>query len=97
MRIPLSVLFLSSIHVFLSITKSQVEESSCSTLMKRSFNLPSTASVEELRTPAFEELLRLFRKADSKEKINGYGNVHNTTGVLEATLESLDSTLPFNC
>ncbi|KAF2300458.1 hypothetical protein GH714_013535 [Hevea brasiliensis] len=36
------------------------EPSSCSTPRKRSYNLPSVASIEELRTPAFEELLKSF-------------------------------------
>ncbi|OWM68852.1 kinesin-like protein KIN-5D [Punica granatum] len=37
-----------------------VDEPSCSTPRRRSFNLPSIASIEELRTPAFEELLKSF-------------------------------------
>ncbi|PKA49035.1 125 kDa kinesin-related protein [Apostasia shenzhenica] len=46
-----------------------VDEPSCSTPKHRSINLPSTASIEELRTPAFEELLKGFweSKAASKQ------------------------------
>uniref|UniRef100_A0A7N0UKJ5 Kinesin motor domain-containing protein n=1 Tax=Kalanchoe fedtschenkoi TaxID=63787 RepID=A0A7N0UKJ5_KALFE len=38
----------------------KLDEPSCSTPKKRSFNLPTSASIEELRTPAFEELLQSF-------------------------------------
>ncbi|XP_072974724.1 kinesin-like protein KIN-5A [Typha angustifolia] len=37
-----------------------VDEPSCSTPRKRSINLPSMQSIEKLRTPAFEELLKSF-------------------------------------
>ncbi|KAK4780189.1 hypothetical protein SAY87_016295 [Trapa incisa] len=37
-----------------------LDEPSCSTPRKRSFNLPSTASIEEMRTPAFDELFKPF-------------------------------------
>ncbi|XP_071721316.1 kinesin-like protein KIN-5D [Rutidosis leptorrhynchoides] len=45
-----------------------VDEPSCSTPKKRSFNLPSMTSIEELQTPSFEELLKFFwdSKASSK-------------------------------
>ncbi|KAH7656831.1 Plus-end-directed kinesin ATPase protein [Dioscorea alata] len=45
----------------------RVEETSCSTPM-RLINLPSIASVEELKTPAFEELLKLFW---ASKQVNG--------------------------
>lgn len=48
-----------------------VDEPTCSTPRKRSFNLPSMASIEELRTPAFEELLKLFWEAKSGKQANG--------------------------
>ncbi|KAM0953240.1 putative plus-end-directed kinesin ATPase [Dioscorea sansibarensis] len=38
----------------------RVAEPSCSTPKRRLINLPSIASIEELKTPAFEELLKLF-------------------------------------
>ncbi|XP_010922468.1 kinesin-like protein KIN-5A [Elaeis guineensis] len=49
-----------------------VDEPSCSTPRRRVINLPSVKSIEELRTPAFEELLKSFweAKSDSKQ-ING--------------------------
>lgn len=75
-----------------SITKCQVEEPSSSTPRKRPFNLPSTASIEELKTPAFEELLRLFRDSDSGKQPNG--NVTKTAEAFEAAVQSLDSRFP---
>ncbi|XP_008783640.2 kinesin-like protein KIN-5A isoform X2 [Phoenix dactylifera] len=49
-----------------------VDEPTCSTPRIRVIGLPSVKSIEELRTPAFEELLMLFweAKSDSKQ-ING--------------------------
>ncbi|KAL6967423.1 Kinesin-like protein KIN-5D [Sarracenia purpurea var. burkii] len=48
-----------------------VDQPSCSTPRKRSFNLPSIGSIEELRTPSFEELLRPFWDAKSSKQANG--------------------------
>lgn len=48
-----------------------VDAPSCSTPRKRSFNLPSIASIEELRTPAFEELLKTFWDLKSTKQANG--------------------------
>ncbi|KAI3772419.1 hypothetical protein L6452_03605 [Arctium lappa] len=50
-----------------------VDEPSCSTPRKRPFNLPSTTSIEELRTPPFDELLRSFwdSKSSSPKLPNG--------------------------
>ncbi|PKI52023.1 hypothetical protein CRG98_027675, partial [Punica granatum] len=53
----------------------RVDEPSCSTPRRRSFNLPSVASIGELRTPAFELLksfwdLRLSKLANLKH-VNG--------------------------
>nr|GMD12475.1 kinesin-like protein KIN-5D [Ipomoea batatas] len=45
-----------------------VDEPSCSTPKKRLFNLPSIGSIEELRTPAFEELLRSSRQPNGDVK-----------------------------
>ncbi|KAJ9698289.1 hypothetical protein PVL29_007395 [Vitis rotundifolia] len=48
-----------------------LDEQSCSTPRKRSFNLPSMASIEELRTPAFDELLKSFWESKSAKQANG--------------------------
>ncbi|XP_024968259.1 kinesin-like protein KIN-5D [Cynara cardunculus var. scolymus] len=50
-----------------------VDEPSCLTPRKRPFNLPSTTSIEELRTPPFDELLRSFwdSKSSSPKLPNG--------------------------
>ncbi|URE19822.1 KISc [Musa troglodytarum] len=49
-----------------------VDTPSCSTPKKRSINLPSIKSIEELRTPSFEQLLKSFREAVSASKeVNG--------------------------
>ncbi|KAJ0978494.1 hypothetical protein J5N97_013968 [Dioscorea zingiberensis] len=45
-----------------------VDEPSCSTPKKRELNLPSMTSIEELRTPPFEELLKSFWEAKSPSK-----------------------------
>ncbi|KAK1427153.1 hypothetical protein QVD17_15836 [Tagetes erecta] len=39
------------------------DESLCSAPKKRVFNLPSMASIEELQTPSFEELLKQFKSS----------------------------------
>jgi kinesin family member 11 len=49
----------------------QVDEPSCSTPTRRLFNLPSVSSIEELRTPSFEELLKAFWDAKSQKLANG--------------------------
>ncbi|XP_020273566.1 kinesin-like protein KIN-5A isoform X1 [Asparagus officinalis] len=50
-----------------------VDEPSCSTPKRRPINLPSVSSIEELRTPAFEDLLKSFweAKSASKQQVNG--------------------------
>uniref|UniRef100_A0A803PWF6 Kinesin motor domain-containing protein n=1 Tax=Cannabis sativa TaxID=3483 RepID=A0A803PWF6_CANSA len=70
-----------------------VDEPSCSTPRKRSFNLPSVASIEELRTPDFDELLKPFWEAKSVKQANG--DVKHIAGPYEATPQSLrDSRVP---
>ena len=69
----------------------QVDEPSCSTPRKRPFNLPSVSSIEELRTPSFEELLRSFWDAKSPKQVNG--DVKHI-GVQEAAQSVRDSRLP---
>ncbi|KAI3514212.1 hypothetical protein L1887_12531 [Cichorium endivia] len=50
-----------------------VDEPSCATPRKREFNLPTTTSIEELRTPPFDELLQYFweSKSSSPRLLNG--------------------------
>lgn len=48
-----------------------VDEPSCSTPTKRPFNLPSIESIEELKTPTFEELLNSFWDGKSSKLENG--------------------------
>lgn len=84
---------LSKIILYMfTTTNYQVEGSSCSTPRKISFNQPSITSIEELRTPALEELLRLFREADSGKQPNG--NVNKSARAFEAVVQSLDSRFP---
>ncbi|KAM0948208.1 putative plus-end-directed kinesin ATPase [Dioscorea sansibarensis] len=45
-----------------------VDEPTCSTPKKRAINLPSMTSIEELKTPPFEELLKSFWDAKSPSK-----------------------------
>ncbi|KAE8656849.1 putative nfrkb [Hibiscus syriacus] len=47
-----------------------VDKPSCSTPRKRSFNLPSVSSIDELKTP-FEELLKFSWEAKSAKLANG--------------------------
>ncbi|KDP44156.1 hypothetical protein JCGZ_05623 [Jatropha curcas] len=63
-----------------------VDEPSCSTPRKRSFNLPSIASIEELRTPAFEELLRSFW--DTKFAKHANGDLKHLAAAYEALRDS---------
>lgn len=65
-----------------------VDEPSTSTPRKRSFNLPSMASIEELRTPAFEELLKSLWDGKS---VKSNGEVKHITVTYDA---SRDSRLP---
>ncbi|ESQ37425.1 hypothetical protein EUTSA_v10002384mg [Eutrema salsugineum] len=48
-----------------------VDEPSCSTPRKRLIDIPSIESIEELRTPASEELLRAFRDEKLSKQANG--------------------------
>ncbi|KAL6011159.1 Kinesin-like protein KIN-5A [Asimina triloba] len=61
-----------------------VDEPSCSTPRRRSFNLPSMQSIEELRTPSFEELLKTFWESRAG-KLYANGDVkHHFSGVYDA-------------
>ncbi|XP_020214871.1 kinesin-like protein KIN-5D [Cajanus cajan] len=68
-----------------------VDEPSCSTPRKRTFNLPSVSSIEELRTPSFEELLKSFWDAKSPKHANGDVRY---IGAYEAAQSVRDSRLP---
>ncbi|RDX72318.1 Kinesin-like protein KIN-5D, partial [Mucuna pruriens] len=68
-----------------------VDEPSCSTPRKRPFNLPSVSSIEELRTPSFEELLKSFWDAKSPKHANGDVTY---IGAYEAAQSVRDSRVP---
>ncbi|KAL6275970.1 hypothetical protein ACE6H2_019571 [Prunus campanulata] len=70
-----------------------VDEPSCSTPRKRSFNLPSIASIEELRTPAFEELLRSFWDGRSAKQLAN-GDLKHIAAAYEAAQSIRDSRVP---
>lgn len=71
------------------LTNHQVEDHSYPKTI-RTLNLPSMASIEELRTPAFEELLNIFRGADYSIK-----QPNRNPEVAAATAaKSLDSRYP---
>ncbi|CAK9167307.1 unnamed protein product [Ilex paraguariensis] len=53
-----------------------VDGPSCSTPRKRAFNIPTMACIEDLRTPAFEGLLKSFREAGLGRQANGKVNNH---------------------
>ncbi|KAK1389484.1 kinesin-like protein KIN-5D [Heracleum sosnowskyi] len=74
------------------IKEYMVEDHSCSTTI-RTLNLPSMASIEELRTPAFEELLNIFRGADYSVK-QPNRNPEAAAAAAAATIKSLDSRYP---
>ncbi|XP_058109930.1 kinesin-like protein KIN-5D [Magnolia sinica] len=66
-----------------------VDEPSCSTPRRRQFNLPSMASIEELRTPSFEELLKSFWEARSGKQLANGDMKHLLGVVYEAQAQSL--------
>ncbi|CAL0324230.1 unnamed protein product [Lupinus luteus] len=68
-----------------------VDEPSGSTPRKRPINLPSVSSIEELRTPSFEELLKSFWDAKFLKQANGDVK-HN--GAQEDTQSVRDSRTP---
>ncbi|XP_068637848.1 kinesin-like protein KIN-5D isoform X1 [Aristolochia californica] len=70
-----------------------VDEPSCSTPKKRPFNLPSVSSIEELRTPAFDDLLKSFWDVKSMRFTNG--EAKHYSDAYEAQSPSLrDSRVP---
>ncbi|KAL6532629.1 Kinesin-like protein KIN-5D [Orobanche hederae] len=66
-----------------------VDQPSCSTPRKRPINPPTIASIEELRTPSFEELLKSFWNANSSKQANG-----DVKNVSEAAFSLRDSRVP---
>ncbi|XWS53207.1 hypothetical protein CRYUN_Cryun11dG0138300 [Craigia yunnanensis] len=71
-----------------------VDKPSCSTPRKRSFNIPGVSSIEELKTPPFEELLKLFWEAKAGKLANGDVK-HILAAYEEAATQSLkDSRVP---
>lgn len=70
-----------------------VDQPSCSTPRKRLFNLPSITSIEELKTPSFEELLKSFWESKSSKQVNG--EVKHIIGSYESPRSSArDSRVP---
>ncbi|XP_021856268.1 kinesin-like protein KIN-5D [Spinacia oleracea] len=74
------------------LTEYKVDEPTCSTPKKRSINLPSVTSIEELRTPAFDELLKSFWDQKSGKQANG--DVKHIFGQLEGAQSVRDPRLP---
>ncbi|GFP80330.1 125 kDa kinesin-related protein [Phtheirospermum japonicum] len=66
-----------------------IDQPSCSTPRKRPINPPSIASIEELRTPSFEDLLKSFWDAKSSRQSNG-----DVKHILEAAVSLRDSRVP---
>ena len=61
----------------------KVDEPSCSTLRRRQIDLPSVESIEELRTPDYDELLKSFWETRGTwEQANG-GSRHLPEAALE--------------
>jgi kinesin family protein 11 len=69
-----------------------VDEPSCSTPRKRPYNLPTFASIEELRTPAFEELLKSFWDSKSSKQVNG--DIKHIVAAYDAAQSLKDSRVP---
>lgn len=65
-----------------------MDEPSCSTPRKRSINIPSLTSIEELRTPPFEELLQAFWEAKSGSKQANGGDLKHLYGTYESVKDS---------
>ncbi|MQL80584.1 hypothetical protein Taro_013038 [Colocasia esculenta] len=71
-----------------------VDEPSCSTPRRRAINLPSVVSIEDLRTPSFEELLKSFREGKFVVK-QANGDIKHLLGPYDSQGQALkDSRLP---
>ncbi|XP_027088167.1 kinesin-like protein KIN-5D [Coffea arabica] len=66
------------------------QPSSAATPRRRAYNLPSIASIEELKTPAFEELLNSFWDAKTSKQANGDVKQH----IVEVASPLKDSRVP---
>ena len=88
----MSCIFIETKELPVSFSSEQVDEPTCSTPKKRPINLPSVASIEELRTHAFEELLRSFW--DTKSGKHANGDVKHYTGQNEGAQSIRDARLP---
>uniref|UniRef100_A0A0D9WC38 Kinesin motor domain-containing protein n=1 Tax=Leersia perrieri TaxID=77586 RepID=A0A0D9WC38_9ORYZ len=65
-----------------------VDEPSCSTPRRRQIDLPSMESIEQLRTPDYEELLKSFRESRASSK-QANGDMKHFLEVQEATFPSI--------
>ncbi|XP_010542610.1 PREDICTED: kinesin-like protein KIN-5A [Tarenaya hassleriana] len=60
----------------------KVDEPSCSTPRKKNYKIPTVGSIEKLKAPAFEELLKEFRGSKSpKEQSNGEVKHNSSNGL----------------
>lgn len=57
--------------LFIEKKKKQVDEATSSTPRKRQYNIPTVGSIEELKTPSFEELLKAFKSSKQMQQSNG--------------------------
>ncbi|KAK9756698.1 hypothetical protein RND81_01G115500 [Saponaria officinalis] len=74
------------------LTEYRVDEPTCSTPRKRPITLPSVTSIEELRTPAFDELLKSFWDHKSGKQVNG--DMKHVMGQYEGAQPVRDPRLP---
>ncbi|XP_006653984.1 kinesin-like protein KIN-5A [Oryza brachyantha] len=65
-----------------------VDEPSCSTPRRRQIDLPSVESIEQLRTPVYEELLKSFRESKASWK-QANGDMKHFLEAQEATPPSI--------
>ncbi|KAJ6804908.1 putative 125 kDa kinesin-related protein [Iris pallida] len=72
-----------------------VDEPTCSTPGRRSIALPNAASIEELRAPALEDLLRSFREARPAGSKQANGEAKQFSAALESPMQPpRDSRVP---
>ncbi|CAM8952706.1 unnamed protein product [Rhodiola kirilowii] len=73
----------------------KVDEPSCATPKKRTYNLPGAVSIEQLRTPPFDELLKSFREAKSGGKLSN-GDIKHSNGSPRSMSDSRAPLTPVN-
>jgi len=61
-------------------TSTQVDEATSSTPRKREYNIPTVGSIEELKTPSFEELLKAFHDCKSPKQMQNGEAKHVSNG-----------------